>query len=222
MTEPLAPATSQGLSRDITDAVRAMILDGTLPPGERLLPRHLQERFGVSIIPVREALRSLESEGFIVTLPRRGTQVSPVSMAELREVYALRRSIEPPLMRSSARERGDDEVARAQAAFEAMNVHVGVDVDAFLTAHRTFHRVLLEPSLGPLTERILTQLWLTADRYVRLGVTTSHVDKLAQDDHAALLKAYVDGQADIAERVALSHLQLVERSVSCALESLLG
>jgi len=222
VAHPSTTGLSRGLGRDITDAVRDMILDGTLHPGETLLPRHLQAQFGVSTIPVREALRTLESEGFVVTAPRRRTHVAGISMAELREVYALRRAIEPPLMQSSATQRTDEHVRLATAAFNEMGRHVGSDVSGFLTAHRTFHRALLEPVLGPLTERVLQQLWLIADRYVRLGVTSSHVDELAQDDHATLLSAYADGDAALAGSTACSHLHLVERSVSTALEGLLG
>ncbi|OZD06547.1 hypothetical protein CH275_10030 [Rhodococcus sp. 06-235-1A] len=222
MTDVSTTALSQGLGRDITDLVRAMILDGTLKPGQVLLPRDLQAQFGVSTIPVREALRTLASEGFVVSSPRRRTRVAGVSMTELGEVYTLRRSIEPPLMRQSAASRTELHIRLAVAAFDDMDRHVGSDVNKFLAAHREFHRALLEPALGPLTERILRQLWLTSDRYVRLGVASTRVDERARDDHLTLLDSYSSGDAILAEQTARAHLQLVEQSVTGALGDLLN
>lgn len=60
-------AVSAGLGRDLVRLVRSLILTGEIKPGEKILPRDIQARFGVSHIPVREALRALEAEGLVVT-----------------------------------------------------------------------------------------------------------------------------------------------------------
>src|SRR5882757_10421787 len=118
---PDTPVCSPGLSRDLVGVIRQMILAGVIAPGERLVLRDLQERFNVSVIPLREALRTLEAEGWVETLPRRGTRVSPVSLAELRDVYALRRLIEPPLSRQAATKQSRAASDRVTRAFQELD-----------------------------------------------------------------------------------------------------
>ncbi|MET0887022.1 MAG: GntR family transcriptional regulator, partial [Mycetocola sp.] len=88
---------TQGIGRHIADTLRRRILAGEFKPGERLSLGGIQGEFGVSVIPVREALTTLEAEGLVRTLPRRGTRVASLSLAELNDVYTLRRLIEPSL-----------------------------------------------------------------------------------------------------------------------------
>ncbi len=215
------PTLSQGLGRDLTTQLRALILDGTIAPGSKLLPSELQQRFGVSHIPVREAFRALESEGLVITLARRGTRVAEVSLRELHEVYSLRRSIEPRLMAQAVQARDADHADRARSAHAVLCRAVDGPVNAFLTAHYAFHVALLQPAMGPVNERVLQQLWAVSERYVRMTVTAFHVDRVATHDHAALLDAYVDGDADAAAHETEHHLQLVENTTVTALSGVL-
>jgi DNA-binding GntR family transcriptional regulator len=72
------------------DAVREMVLSGELRPGDRLVEERLTEELGISRPPMREALRLLEQEGLLVSIPRRGVIVTPVSPQDLYEVLTLR------------------------------------------------------------------------------------------------------------------------------------
>lgn len=209
---------SPGLGRELVGRIRALILDGTIAPGSKLLPKAVQERFGVSHIPVREAFRALESEGLVVTLPRRGTRVAGVSLAELHEVYVLRRALEPGLMATAVLGRDHADISRARHAYDQLHTLVGSgDVDAFLAAHAAFHSSLLLPTAGPLTTRILHQLWTVSERYVRMSVAAFHADQIAAHDHAALLDAFITGDADTARRETGHHLELVENTTVHAL-----
>ena len=212
---------SQGLGRDLTTQLRALILDGTIAPGSKLLPSQLQERFGVSHIPVREAFRALEGEGLVVTLARRGTRVAEVSVRELHEVYTLRRAIEPHLMAQAVEARTPEDAERAHEAHTLLHHTVDGPVNPFLTAHHAFHVALLQPTMGPLTERVLQQLWAISERYVRMTVTAFHVDRVATHDHAALLNAYLAGDSSTAARETTHHLHLVENTTVAALSDVL-
>ncbi|MHB1615350.1 MAG: GntR family transcriptional regulator [Actinomycetes bacterium] len=213
---------SPGLGRELVGQIRALILDGTIAQGSKLLPREVQERFGVSHIPVREALRALESEGLVVTLPRRGTRVAGMSLAELREVYALRRSIEPDLMVTAVLARDENDIIRARHAHHQLHSVVGSgNIDAFLAAHAAFHGSLLHPATGPTTTRILKQLWTVSERYVRMSVAAFHTDQMATHDHASLLDAFVAGDADTARSETAHHLELVESTTVQALTNIL-
>jgi DNA-binding GntR family transcriptional regulator len=204
---------SAGLGRDLVGLIRSLILTGAIAPGEKILPKRIQERFGVSHIPVREALRTLEAEGLVVTVPRRGSTAAAMSLAELHEVYALRRLVEPPLMAEAARARDDRDIEVAGAALDRLERTDPADTEAFLAAHRGFHRSLLVPAVGPLSGRLLDQLEVVSERYVRLGVTAYRVDLPARHDHRHLMEAYARGDASCVEEETTEHLKLVEATI---------
>ena len=78
----------------VAEELRALILSGSLKPGERLVEERLTERFGISRPPLREALRMLEQEGLIERRPRRGTIVTALDADDVREIYTLRWALE--------------------------------------------------------------------------------------------------------------------------------
>jgi DNA-binding GntR family transcriptional regulator len=208
---------SAGLGRDLVGLIRSLILTGTIGPGEKILPKKIQERFGVSHIPVREALRALEAEGLVVTIPRRGTTAAQVSLGELREVYAIRRLLEPPLMAQAVRLRSTEAVVAAQAARRRLAAGPAADIDAFLARHREFHWLLIQPAVQAVGRRILEQLWVVSERYVRMSVAAHQADVKAAHDHDTLLQAFVSGDADLAARETVHHLDLVESTIVEAL-----
>jgi DNA-binding GntR family transcriptional regulator len=214
---PRSESVSAGLGRDLVGLIRTLILTGDIAPGEKVLPRQLQERFGVSHIPVREALRSLEAEGMVVTVPRRGSTAAPVSLGELGEVYALRRSLEPPVMADATRLRTEAQVGAAREAFTRLERADPRDLDSYLAAHRDFHWQLIAPAVHPLTRRVLEQLWLVSERYVRLGVAAYHVDEPAHHDHGRLLDAYAEGDVAAIATETANHLTLVEATIRAQL-----
>ncbi|MBO0849785.1 MAG: GntR family transcriptional regulator, partial [Pseudonocardia sp.] len=80
---------------DIADELRAAIADGVFPPGHRLVHEELADRFGVSRIPLREAIRTLVGEGLVQSPAGRGTFVTALDLAEIDEIYDLRKLVEP-------------------------------------------------------------------------------------------------------------------------------
>src|SRR5687768_12544890 len=89
------------LSAAILDQLRKAILDGTYPAGAQLRQDALAETFGVSRIPIREALFQLDAEGLVRIVPQKGAVVSELSVDEIDDVFALRRLLEPRLLAAS-------------------------------------------------------------------------------------------------------------------------
>lgn len=209
-------ALSAGVNRELVDRVRTLILTREIPAGSRLLPKDLQERFGVSVVPVREAMRTLESEGLIATVPRKGTMVTQLTLSELENTYTMRRLIEPPLMAQAAAARTPHAIELATRLHDELHDIGGTDVERFLDVHRRFHESMLAPALNPVSRRVLDQLWLTSERYVRLAVTAFHVDEPAQHDHHALFTAFVAGNCKALGAETTHHLDLVEATIKAA------
>lgn len=82
------------IQEQLVQELRHLILSGELRPGERLIEERLTEEFGVSRPPLREALRILQRDGLIKTMPRRGSVVMPLTADDVREIYSLRWALE--------------------------------------------------------------------------------------------------------------------------------
>jgi DNA-binding GntR family transcriptional regulator len=115
MEDP-TPDVSEPISATILREVRDLILAGELAPGEHIRQEALAERFGVSRIPVREALRRLEDEDLVTLVPHSGARVTTLDFAECMELYRLRESLEPLLMEEVARRATDEDITSFEAA----------------------------------------------------------------------------------------------------------
>jgi DNA-binding GntR family transcriptional regulator len=138
-----------------------------LLPNERLRLEQLAARFQVSLTPIRHALRRLESEGLVVSLPRRGSRVAPLSVEELEEIQSLRLGLECFLARNGAEACTDaalEEMVERRAEMEA--AYRSADLDAYLASFWTFRDACYRCAKRPRLERALADQRLRAERYV--------------------------------------------------------
>ena len=151
------------------DELRRRILAGEFPEGFQLKQDALAADFGMSRIPIREALVQLESEGFVRILPHRGAQVSELSPAEISELFELRALLEPRLLRLSAPRL----TAEDYAALDAINAEYRVEIRALQPGrwgelNTRLHLRLMSRAEQPRTLAIVTALLQNTDRYTRL------------------------------------------------------
>ncbi len=197
---------------NVTERLRRALLAGEIKPGERIKVTELEKTFGVSHIPIREALRRLESEGLIVALPQRAAVAAGVDLDDLAGLYDLRRVIECEVIRRSVAAMTPEQVARVQEALDAL-VATAQDNDSpeFWERHMDFHWALLEPGASAWIKRVLDQVWLASQRYVRLFVSETIDD--AMRDHRELVAACKKCDADRAEKILRRHLDRTELAV---------
>lgn len=204
-----APSSRDGLQiQDRVEAeLRDQILQGQLKPGARINVRQLEAVYGVSHIPIREAIRRLEGEGLVVNVPKRGAVVVEVSLQELDEIYDLRRLVEPQVVRRAVRQLDPASLATIRRTFERLEqAEHGPDEIEFSGAHWDFHWSVLEPGSTNEIERLVHKLWRVADRYVRLTKAVS-ID-IAHDQHRQLFEACQRGDSDDAADILERHLHL--------------
>ena len=91
--------TEDSTVEQVLDFVREGIISGRYPPRSKLLPKQIAEHCGTSFIPVREALRVLESEGFVAFVHNRGAWVTPLSLNDLKDLYEIRLELESEAVR---------------------------------------------------------------------------------------------------------------------------
>ena len=105
---PIKLDSYQPLREVVCESLRDAIRRGVLKPGERLMEIQLAEELGVSRTPVREAIRKLELEGYVIMMPRRGTYVASMSIRDINEIFEIRTALES-LSNGLAAERITDE-----------------------------------------------------------------------------------------------------------------
>src|SRR5215472_248963 len=120
--------------------LRAEILGGVLPPGERLIEEQLTQRFGISRAPLREALRQLAQQGLIEHLPRRGVRVAELSAADADELFAVRDVLERYAIQAVLSQPTPPDLARLTEAWVALEA-AALDGDVFAVSdsHLRFH-----------------------------------------------------------------------------------
>ncbi len=198
----------------ITERLRQAIITGAIRPRERIRVADLERKFGVSHIPIREALRRLQSEGFVEISPRRTTIAAGVDLSDLANIYDLRRIIEVEIGRRSVSRmtKSDIEaVRRALVSFQA----VANDPSSaeFWERHRDFHWAILAPAANPTVRRVLDHLWQSSERYVRLFVSTFATMDTVMDLHVELYDACAGGDVTTFENALTRHYVETEKTV---------
>jgi DNA-binding GntR family transcriptional regulator len=169
----------QSLARELHDA----IVNGRLLPGTRLRYRELAQQFGVSVTPVRIALRELTQEGLIESRPHEGARVAPLSASELEEIYTARIGFEGWLAYTGATALSDKDLVTLQSALDALErAAARGDVEQYLNAAWT-HRLVCYRAAGrpALLERVETLF----ERSRRYNWLTLHAEGRLDESHAA-------------------------------------
>ena len=158
----LAPAS---MRKRATDVLRTAIVSGRLPPGHRLKEAELSEQLGISRAPVREALRHLEHEGLVVSLPYRATEVLGISQEEIAEVLVpIRLTLETfAFRRAQALLCGDDLAALDELVQRMRDAAAAGDLDALAQADVRFHELVIERS----GQQHCLQIWRSIEPRVR-------------------------------------------------------
>src|SRR5580698_1986144 len=216
------PIESRSLSEQVTNEIRRSILAGALAPGQSLSLRKLAEQLDVSFIPVRDALRVLESEGLVVNPPGRSASVAPLDLEEFHAIYRVRRLLEPDLARRSVGQLADAELDRLyQAAAEFGGAERSMD-DIY-DDHRAFHLALLAPAALTWDIRILMMSWRASERYVRIGFGLLDPDPGEHDRrreaHQLLVAEFRQRDSQVAARALEAHLAHTEDLAAAALSS---
>ena len=138
-----------------------------LAPGERLRLEELASRFGVSLTPVRHALRRLESEGLVVSLRRRGSRVAPLSVEELEEIQALRLGLETFLARHGAARVTEQALRGMEGARREMErAFRAGDLDAYIRSFWSLRDACYRCAERPRLLRALEDQRIRVERYI--------------------------------------------------------
>lgn len=213
MTSETPDETPRSTVEQVMVAIRRMILNGQLVPGQRFSLRAMAGDLGVSFIPVREALRSLESQGLIVTRPGRSAVVAPLHPDDLRSIYRLRMRLEPEIAYRSCELLEPDDLDRLEQLIVQF-ADPSKGIDEIYDAHHDFHLELLRPAASEWDLRILESLWHAGERYVRLAFGerdfTPGEHRRREESHRVLLEPFRTRDQERAAYALRQHLEANE------------
>jgi DNA-binding GntR family transcriptional regulator len=179
------------------DGLRRAIVTGELRPGQRVLQEEIAEGLGVSIAPVREALRVLEQEGQVTYRPRRGYFVTELRVEDLEEIYELRQVLEERAARRALPTLDDDGLRRiTMAARDCADAGELGHVAAELEANRRFHFALLESPDQVHAMRLIRLLWDSTEPYRAMYYNSPEERLRVVDAHDRIIEAVHRGDAD--------------------------
>lgn len=204
--------SSRTIASSVYDQIRGDILSGELKPGERLRVDVLRERYSSSASPVREALNRLSAAALVTNQDNRGFCVPPVSRDELLELYKTREWLESRALAESIAN-GDAEWGEALVLAQHRLERTQRCLDdgdqtpnpEWELLHRAFHIALISACGSGWLMRFCEQLHDQADRYRQLAVAVAGKRRDPAKEHAAIVKASLDRDAEEAVKLLNAH-----------------
>lgn len=189
----------------VLEALREAIVSGILEPGERLMEIQLAEEMGVSRTPVREAIRKLELEGFVVMVPRKGAYVAGVSYKDVKDVFEIRTALEGLAAGLAAEKVTDEELEQLERALyfekepDTLEEMVKSDID--------FHALLYKASRNERLIGILANLREQFQRFRSTSLAVPGRTKNAIQEHRDIVDAIARHDTDEAQKLATAHIE---------------
>jgi DNA-binding GntR family transcriptional regulator len=191
--------------------VRRRILAGELAPGSVLDQYRLSESMGMSITPLREALRRLRGEGLIDIDVHKDTRVAPLTSTEARELFEIRMALDPAAAELAAQRRTNADITIMRNAARQLVPVTRTWGEKGLLAHSAFHRSLYVASHNDNLVAMLDGLWDKSDRYRRLGLMLpSGAENRERDfiEHRKMMEMVIDQDAQGVGDLMRQHIRL--------------
>jgi DNA-binding GntR family transcriptional regulator len=195
-------------SQAVYETLRHWILIGRLPPGQKLDQEWLASTLKVSRMPLRQALSGLAAGGLVINRAHRGDIVSPLSAAQLEDVYAGRRALETMLAEAGAKLATSEDRARMAQLVEQQETAVEQgNSEEYVLLDRKFHHILYTASGYRESVLLIERLRDMSDRYIRFYVRSSDTAHKSILDHWKILRAVERGQPELARQYTDQHIE---------------
>ncbi|MET0848135.1 MAG: GntR family transcriptional regulator [Pseudomonas sp.] len=188
----------------IEETLRSAILDGRIPCGTALRQQDLADLFGVSRMPVREALRQLEAQSLLNVIAHKGAVVAPLVQGDAVETYALRILLESEALRLSIPLLDAQDLEDAARYID--NLETEQDYTEIGRLNRLFHMSLYSKAPNRRLLRLIEDGLNEEERFLRFNLEAMGLGKLSQDDHRALLVAAENRDIESAVKMLDNHL----------------
>lgn len=202
------------LGEIVYESLRDAIVNQTLKPGERLMEKELADEMGVSRTPVREAIRKLELEGYVIMIPRKGAYVAGLSIKDINEVFEIRGALEALAAGLAAQRASEEEIEEMELSlaleashFETSDLLKTIEVDT------KFHDLIFKASKN---SRLMGMVKDLREQVQRFRTTTLAVPgrmKFALDEHRKIIECIAARDIEAAQRAAGDHIESAEAAL---------
>ena len=218
---PIKLDSYQPLREVVCETLRDAIRKGVLAPGERLMEIQLAEELGVSRTPVREAIRKLELEGYVIMMPRRGTYVANLSIRDVNEVFEIRTSLDSLASGLAAERITDEELEHLQRLLVSIGEYIEEgDMDKIVETDMEFHDLLYQASRNSRLVGIIFNLREQLTRFRSPSMSYPGRLKATHEEHCRIVEAIAKGDVKEAQAASEYHMEQAEHTLLASMEEL--
>lgn len=198
----------------VREKIRKDILEGRLPPGSQLRQDELAEKYGVSRIPVREALSHLQAEGLVILEPNRGAAVAPLSLEEVLEMLEIRIALECRALRLAIPNMVE---ADFQSAKKILSAYDRARTPAkWSELCWDFHHAIYAPANLPKLLAMIKDNYWNIGRFTRMQVSMAAGKERPQREHYELVNLCMAGDIEKAVGLLEEHIGYTQKSLTAA------
>jgi len=218
---PIRLDSYQPLREVVCESIRDAIRKGILKPGERIMEIQLAEELGVSRTPVREAIRKLELEGYVVMMPRRGTYVANMSIRDISEIFEIRTALESLSNGLAAERITPEELEHLQRLLVMISSYIETkDMDKIVETDIEFHDLLYHAARNSRLVGIISNLRDQLTRFRTLSMSYPGRLEATLDEHRTIVEAIAQGDSRAAKKAAEKHMENSEKTLLKAMDAI--
>lgn len=197
----------------VFESLREAILLGRLKPGERLMEVQLADEMGVSRTPVREAIRKLELEGFVVMIPRKGAYVAGITHKDIADLFEIRAALEGMAAGLAAERITEEELEKLERAIvEGTSAHED-NISAYVDWDTVFHDIIYQASRNQQLVQIITHLREQIQRFRVTSLSQPGRTKMFVEEHKKIVEAISARDIEAARTLAREHIENAEQNL---------
>ena len=196
----------------VYEVLRDAIIKQVLKPGERLMETELAEEMDVSRTPIREAMRKLELEGYVVMVPRKGAYVASLSIEDITSLFEIRGALEALAAGLAAKRASSEEIKEMERnllteeeLFAANNVFEMIEMDA------KFHELIYSASRNQRLQNMIKDLRDQIQRFRATSLSIPGRMRLALEEHRKIVEAIMASDVIKAQEVTAEHLRKAKK-----------
>jgi DNA-binding GntR family transcriptional regulator len=213
-------APNRTLAAQVQEQIRHAIINRVLKPGSRLDQNQLADDLNVSLVPVREALKSLEAEGLVTIIPRRGAFVTEISREHLDDLYFARQVIEGEAIVYAVPHLQEDDFAQLRLLIEQMRTATeDHDMKRFMDYNRDFHMLIYKAIRNDHLLQTIISLWERSELYRYRYIFVLHNAEKVHAEHVAIVEACECGDTARAKELAVAHIHNTQLGLHREIES---
>ena len=199
--------TGYSLRTKIYHRLKNAILDGVYKPGESLIEMKLAKELGVSRTPIREAIRQLELEGLVSSIPNKGVIVEGVTPQDVEDIYTIRKTIEGLAARWAAEKISDVQLKELKDILDLMEFYTEKgNVEKLSELDSRFHDIIFKASNSRPLESVLTNFHHFIQRARLVSVKASGRAVHSLKEHRRIYEALGAHNPDAAEKAMVNHV----------------